>query len=79
METQYQQETAVRGECSERNEDRFSVLHVLIQDVRPEDEFSVSHVAGAVRVEPNTQPDLQALGVTEDTTGEGDLTSARGM
>lgn len=50
----------------------------FIKDVRPEEEFSVSHVPGAVRVEPSTQPDLQALGITPDATGESNSTSMRG-
>lgn len=40
-----------------------------VQDVRPEEEFSVSHLPGAVRLEPNTQPALDTLGITADTTG----------
>ena len=41
-----------------------------VQDVRPEEEFNVSHIPGAVRVDPSSQPDLQTLGITSDTTGE---------
>ena len=55
-------------------------VFLFVKDVRPEEEFSVSHVPGAVRVEPSTQPDLGALDIyTSNTTGESSLTSMRGM
>ena len=55
------------------------IIHVklvvcCVQDVRPEEEFSVSHIPGAVRVEPGTQPDIQAIGITPNTTGKRDVT-----
>ena len=30
----------------------------------------MSHIPGAVRVEPNSQPDLRELGITTEDTGE---------
>lgn len=40
-----------------------------MQDTRPEEEYRVSHMPGSVRVDPDAEPDLGKLGVTEDTPG----------
>ena len=47
-----------------------AIVLCVLQDVRPEEEFNVSHISGAVRVEPGSEPDLQALGITRNTPGE---------
>ena len=52
-------------------------INTRAQDVRPEEEFCVSHIPGSVRVEPSIQPDIQTLGITSDTTGESDTTPVR--
>ena len=46
------------------------LIHCVLQDTRPLEEYKVSHIPGAMRVDPDAEPELQALGIVPGSTGE---------
>ena len=46
-----------------------TLAHLVPQDTRPLEEFNVSHLPGAIRVDPGRQPSLDGMGIAPSSTG----------